>query len=132
MAVLRYYLNYTNDEDLARGLLILFCPFRSEIVEIHQKDVINLLEQSRPIIEEKREIFEKYKVMTELISSIKSEEVKNPYDIEEDEIEEDPDEEIETTSDFDIQQFNSWAKNQANKDLAQFKHLMDVCDLSEL
>ena len=27
MAVLKYYLNYSNDEDLARGLLILFLPF---------------------------------------------------------------------------------------------------------
>ena len=91
-----------------------------------------MLEHSRPIIEEKREIFEKYKVMTELISSIQKEKVKTPYDIEEDDIEEDPDEEIETTSHFDIQQFNSWVRNQASKDLLQFKNLMNICDLSEL
>ena len=34
-AILRYYLNYSNDEDLARGLLILFLPFRNEMEEIH-------------------------------------------------------------------------------------------------
>ena len=34
-AILRYYLNYSNDEDLARGLLILFKPFRNEMKEIH-------------------------------------------------------------------------------------------------
>ena len=33
MAVLRYYLSYDNDEDLARGLLILFMPFRDEMME---------------------------------------------------------------------------------------------------
>ena len=109
MAVVRYYLNYTNDEDLARGLLILFFPFRNEMVDIHQKDVKLLLEQSRSMIEEKRNIFEKYKGMTELVSSIKSDEVKDQYDIEED-----PNEDIETTSDFDIQQCSSWAKNQAD------------------
>ena len=114
MAVVRYYLNYTNDEDLARGLLILFFPFRNEMVDIHQKDVKLLLEQSRSMIEEKRNIFEKYKGMTELVSSIKSDEVKDQYDIEEDDIEEDPNEDIETTSDFDIQQCSSWAKNQAD------------------
>ena len=39
MAILRYYLNYTNDEDLACGLLILFLPFRDEMKDIHTKDV---------------------------------------------------------------------------------------------
>ena len=39
MAVLRYYLNYTNDEDLARGLLIFFFPFRDELKDIHSQDV---------------------------------------------------------------------------------------------
>ena len=39
MAVLRYYLSYDNDEDLARGLLILFMPFRDKLSEIHQHDV---------------------------------------------------------------------------------------------
>ena len=38
-AILRYYLNYSNDEDLARGLLILFKPFRNEMDDIHCKDV---------------------------------------------------------------------------------------------
>ena len=33
IAVLRYYLNYSNDEDLARGLLMLFMPFRNEMIE---------------------------------------------------------------------------------------------------
>lgn len=35
-AVLRYYLNYDNDEDLARGLLILFKPFRNEMEDTTQ------------------------------------------------------------------------------------------------
>ena len=37
-AILRYYLSYDNDEDLARGLLILFKPFKKELDEIHSKD----------------------------------------------------------------------------------------------
>ena len=73
IAVLRYYLNYSNDEDLARGLLILFFPFRDEMHDIHQQDVKELLKESRDFIEEKTNCFEKYKMMVELISSIQSE-----------------------------------------------------------
>ena len=70
MAVLRYYLNYENDEDLARGLLILFMPFRDEMVEIHSKDVKKVLFDSRNLVERNRSIFENYKTMTDLISTI--------------------------------------------------------------
>ena len=62
MAILRYYLNYNNDEDLARGLLVLFMPFRNEMMDIHQKDVQQLLAEKKDIINEKRAIFERYKV----------------------------------------------------------------------
>ena len=51
MAVLRYYLNYTNDEDLARGLLVLFFPFRDEIKDIHTNDVKELLAKNHGLIE---------------------------------------------------------------------------------
>ena len=73
MAVLRYYLNYDNDEDLARGLLILFYPFRCEYADIHEKDVQLLLSENKDFVEEKRAIFEKYKLMSDLVSSIQSE-----------------------------------------------------------
>ena len=49
-AMLRYYLNYNNDEDLARGLLILFKPFRNEREEIHRHDVKELLDKNVSII----------------------------------------------------------------------------------
>ena len=62
MAILRYYLNYNNDEDLARGLLILFMPFRNERKEIHQKDVKEVLEEKNEVIQEKRKIFENTKL----------------------------------------------------------------------
>ena len=57
MAVLRYYLNYNNDEDLARGLLILFKPFRNEMDEIHRQNVKELLSEFNDLITEKRTIF---------------------------------------------------------------------------
>ena len=51
-AVIRYYLPYDNDEDLARGLLILFYPFRDEIKDIHQHDVGKLLAENNDIIKQ--------------------------------------------------------------------------------
>ena len=131
VAVLRYYLNYTNDEDLARGLLILFMPFRDEMSEIHRKNVKSLLEESRSLVEEKRKLFEKYKVMEELIASIEKEESKDESEDEE-QIDDDNEGEIETTSAVDIESFNRWARSQATKDLSQFKSMSDVGDISDL
>ena len=130
MAVLKYYLNYENDEDLARGLLILFKPFRNEIEDIHSHDVKQLLKESSQVIERKRAIFEKYKPMSDLIATIQG-------GVEEDQIPDSEEEnneqgEIETTSLNDIEEFNRWAKNQASKDLAKFKSLTSMCDVDQL
>ena len=76
MAILRYYLNYNNDEDLARGLLILFMPFRNEQTEIHEKDVKEVLNGCKDIIQEKCMLFEKYKVMSDLIRNIQPHKVE--------------------------------------------------------
>ena len=129
MAVLRYYLNYENDEDLARGLLILFMPFRDEMVEIHSKDVKKVLFDSRNMVERNRSKFEKYKTMTDLISTIQSDIEANEKNID---CEEDTSDELETTQLEDIDEFNKWAKGQASKDLSKFKNLTSVCDVNQL
>ena len=85
MAILRYYLNYTNDEDLARGLLILFMPFRDELKDIHAKDVKQLLDEKEGLIQRKKNIFEKYKLMSELISTIQPDEKNSSTNDDEDE-----------------------------------------------
>ena len=130
MAVLRYYLNYENDEDLARGLLILFMPFRDEMLEIHTQDVKQILFDSSRLIESKRTMFEKYKTMTDLISSIRTDSESNEDKNNEDE--DDEAVEIETTHLKDIDEFNKWAKSQASKDISKFKNLTNVCDINQL
>ena len=128
-AVLRYYLNYTNDEDLARGLLILFFPFRNEMEDIHTQDVEKILSDKKDIIQEKRKRFEKYKVMTDLITNIQSQ--YNEAENKDDE-ENGGDQEVETTAVDEIEDFNQWARNQATKDLSKFKSLTDLCDMNML
>ena len=128
MAVLRYYLTYENDEDIARGLLILFLPFRCEMSDIHFKDVKQLLAENLDSVEEKRSIFEKYKLMSDLISKINSD-IAASGDAEEN-VEEA--EEIETTGINDIEQFNKWAKSQAVKDLSKFKSFTSVTNIEDL
>ena len=110
-AVLRYYLSYDNDEDLARGLLILFLPFRDEMVDIHREDVRELLSENIDIINEKREQFEKYKTMTDLINSIQKEDDQQNNELDDDE---DEDQDGETTDPRDIQDIENWAKSQAS------------------
>ena len=73
MCILRYYLNYDNDEDLARGLLILFHPFRNELTEIHEKDVTEIYSRHKKDIGKKRKLFEKHRVLTDIINSIQKE-----------------------------------------------------------
>ena len=130
MAVLRYYLNYNNDEDLARGLLILFMPFCDEMDEIHRQDVKELLVKWNILITEKRKLFEKYKVMTDLIANIQPE----ILDKEEENADEEEDEfkEKETTDLQDIEDFNKWARNQASSDLSTFKDLTNLSDPMDL
>ena len=127
---MRYYLNYDNDEDLARGLLILFKPFRNEKDEIHSQDVKQLLDENREPIERKRSVFEKYKLMTDLVSNIQSEIEVSGQNDEDDQ--EDNGQESESTLPSEIDDFNNWARNQASKDLSNFKSLTDLCDMNKL
>ena len=129
-AVLRYYLSYNNDEDLARGLLILFKPFKNEMVEIHQKDVKELLATCEHLITEKSMLFEKYKVMSDLIANIRGDLTNK--DVMEQNEEEDLFEDLETTDPIDIDAFNKWAHSQATKDLSTLKQLTDICKPDEL
>ena len=126
-ACLRYYLNFDNDEDLCRGLLTLFLPFRDEMVEIHQKDVFKLLEQNRTIVDENREKYERYKLMKDLINEIQK---QNEREKEEDD--EDEDEDIETTAPEDIDEFEKWATAEASKELKKLADLTNIPDVNEL
>ena len=122
-AILRYYLNFDNDEDLCRGLLILFFPFWDEMTEIHEQDVIALVEENRTMIEENRARYEKYKVMTDLINQIQRQ-VEREEDNEGDDEEEG--EELETTTAEEIQDFEEWVQVQTSKDIASLKEMTDI------
>ena len=75
-------------------------------------------------------VFEKYKPMSELISTIQAKESEN-QDQNDDE-EKDESVEIETTALRDIEEFNKWAKTQASKDLTKYKDLTSICDVEQL
>ena len=96
--------------------------------EIHCKDVKELLSLNKDLIEGKRCKFEKYKVMTDLISTIQADIEK----IEDDKDQEDTFEDAETTEIQDIENFEKWARNQASRDLTKFKNLTGICDVKEL
>ena len=96
--VIRYFLKYTNEEEMYRALCILFLPFRNEMQEIHSKDVKALYLRNEEQIEEMRNKYEKHRGMVELIKKIEEGREKNDDD-EEDEDQE-PDDYIndETTN----------------------------------
>jgi chromosomal replication initiation ATPase DnaA len=95
--------------------------------EIHRQDVKKLLHDKQDLIDEKRIRFEKYKVMSDLINQVHKEQEKNNMSEDEEELQLE-----ETTSPEDIEDFNSWAKNQAMKEISKFKDLTDLCDIVSL
>ena len=132
-AILRYYLNHNNDEDLARGLLILYYPFRNEMVDIHEQNTEELFKENEEFIQAKRNMFEKHKVLTDMIFSFEKEE-KESEELEE---EQDPDsdncfKEDETTTTQDLDDFHKWAKAQANKTLNKHRDLTTLVELKDL
>ena len=126
-ACLRYFLNYDNDEDLSRGLCILFLPFRNEMNEIHEKDVLQLLEENRSTVEDNRAKYEKFKLMTDLIN-----EIQKQNENEKEDSDEEQDEDIETTAPEDIEEFEKWASAQASKELAKLADMTDIPNVVEL
>ena len=128
-ACLRYYLNFDNDEDLCRALLILFLPFRNEMAEIHEKDVFKLLDENRTTVEENRDKYEKFKLMTDLINEIQkqNENEKNKEDSESED-----DENIETTAPEDVEDFEKWALTEATKELERLADTTDIPNVVEL
>ena len=66
-------MNHENEEDLKRGLLVLFSPFVNEIEEIHEKDIQILYSKMEDLIQVKRKMFEKHKVMTDMLDQIQTE-----------------------------------------------------------
>ena len=138
LAVLRYYLAYENTEDFCRGLLILFNPFRDEMLEIHQKDVKEMVLTNWEDIQKNRREFEAHKVMTDIIKDIQKlhddDQMQGDHE-EEDGIEEEDQTFVESTLEEEIVDFEEWAKKQANKHLEsvkQYTNLEDVLSLRRL
>ena len=72
--------------------------------------------------------FEKYHLISDLIDLIQKTNEKNVGC----ETDDEECEETETTAAEDIEDFNSWARNQAAKELSKFKDLLDLSDIVEL
>ena len=69
-SVIRYFLKYENDEEYHRALCVLFLPFRDEMAEIHNTDVIELYEEHKEEIESARNQFEKHKKLADLVADV--------------------------------------------------------------
>ena len=133
-AVLRYYLSYENIEDYCRGLLTLFFPYRNEMEEIHEKDVKKLVIDNEDEIFAIKDQFEAHEIMTEIIKDVqKMYDEETAFEAAEDEDEEnlgDTDMFTETTEEQDIQEFEKWARKEAEKNLKNVKEFTNVQDIT--
>ncbi len=89
--VLRYYLRYDDEVEFARGLCVLFYPFRDEMRDVHNHDPLQLYNNHKDMIETNRKKYEHKSKINELIKSIdkEKEEKMEETDDEEDYIDED-------------------------------------------
>ena len=55
---------------ISRSLLILFHPFKNKIRDIYEQNVTGIFECNRNEIDLKQGLFEKHKVMTDIINSM--------------------------------------------------------------
>ena len=129
--ILRYYLNYENDEDFKRGLLVLFYPFQNEMEDIHEQDINKLYSENEALIREKREVFEKHKVMTEIIESIEKQ-VNDTNEDDQDETDDDGFRDEESTTTEELENFEKWAKHQAQKSLMKYKDLTSMIQIEDI
>ena len=103
-------------------------PFRNEMAEIHEKDVFKLLEENRTTVDQNREKYEKFKLMSDLINEIQ----KQNENEKKDESDDEEDEDIETTAPEDVDDFEKWACSEASKELSKLADLTDIPNVVEL
>lgn len=84
-AILRYYLRYDDEVELARGLCILFHPFTNEMDCIHKNDPIELYNKNKEKIETNRKKYEHGSKINELIKKIEKEREGKPEESEDEE-----------------------------------------------
>ena len=125
-ATLRYYLSYDDECMLARALLILFLPFRNELLDIHKKDPIELLTENKEIVDKNRNIFEKNNLIGEMIKNIELNE-------KEEEDTDDEEREIETTEKYQINEHEeAFDRQKAVDSLPKTDKTKDYLESTEL
>jgi hypothetical protein len=127
-AVLRYYLPIDDDVELARGLCILFLPFKNELQEIH-KDPKNALALNQDTINKNRAKFEQNDMISDMIKQIEKERDKAP--LSDDESEDGREE--ETTERYQVdEQVKEYDKHKAKQALPKDDTTENYLDPVEL
>ena len=122
-AVLRYFLHYDETIDLTRGLLLLFLPFRNEVQDIHNKDLLKLFEENKDLIEDNRKKYEKSINLVSLIREIEKQQPDENSEKDEEDVSNDNEMDPEcfvdgeTTSEKELADFVASMKSLASKEV---------------
>ena len=109
--------------------------FLNEIEDIHEKDIQILYSKMEDLIQVKRTMFEKHKVMTDMLDQIQTESEGKSQNQNNEDCESDNFCEEETTTQEELENFEKWAKDQAKKSLMKHKewtNIMQIEDIREL
>ena len=110
-AVLRYFLRQEDEAELARGLCILFLPFKNELAEIHEKDPMKLVAEHNEVIRLNQRKYENNNFISEMIEKLSRQKEQGGQESDE---EVDEDDELETTERYQIEEHQQeYDKSQA-------------------
>ena len=99
--------------------------------DIHLKDVHELYKEHEKSILDVKSIFEKHKVITDIVDNIQRD-IESMKSNEEDGEEEEEFVDEETTTAEEIEDFQKWAKQEAKKSLVQCKTLTTIPKVENL
>ena len=131
-AVLRYYLRHEEDKELARGICILFLPFRNELADIHSKDPTELLAEHGQLINENRARFESCNLIQDYIDRLEKERERKDG-VGDDDDEEEEEDDVETTEAYQREEHQKeYERAQAIASLPKDFHQTSSLDLRKM
>jgi hypothetical protein len=133
-AIIRFRIDQQQQIEQARSLCMLFLPYRNEMQDIHEKDVVQLVAENQEAINDRRGQFinSQYasEIMKKMVEEIEQRDLMD--DFEDDEEEERPQFNIETTNEEDINKIEKEYEDKARLAIGKEEIMRDMLSLETL
>ena len=135
-AIIRFRIDQQQQIEQARSLCMLFLPYRNEMQDIHEKDVVDLVAENHVAINDRRGQFinSQYasEIMKKMVEEIEQRDILDDSEDDEDEEEERTQRDIETTNEEDIQKIEKEYEDKARLAIGKEEIIRDMLSLETL